>query len=270
MKIMGLYITYPLTILIEIGLPLALCLWIIRRYKTTWRLVGIGAIIYLTSQVVHIPLLDGINWLYTNNYLQLPSGLQLILLNAVVGGLAAGLCEESARLLGFKILKANVQNESGALTLGSGHAGIECLVVAGLPMLTTFLSMLAYKNIDLSTTTIDQTTLAQIASLWNAAWYVPLASAVERLISMMIQFALTFIVLQVFIRHSYIYFGAAILYHAIIDGAILAISSLPVSGLTILGSELVAGVLSGVILWYLLKQGRASESSANPAVEPAG
>jgi uncharacterized membrane protein YhfC len=259
---MGLYITFPLTILIEIVFPILLGYWVIRRYHTSWRLVGIGALIYLSSQVVHIPLLDGINWLYVNDYLQIPSGMQLILLNAVIGGLAAGICEETARLIGFKILKAPVQNEGGAFSLGVGHAGVESIIVAGLPMLGTFISMLAYKNVDPATTTLDADSLAQITSLWSMEWYVPLASAVERLVAIIVQISLTFIVLQVFIRKSYWYFGAAILWHAVVDGVILAVSILVSSAAIVLAVEVVFALVSGWILWYLITHKKPENTPA--------
>jgi len=249
---MGLYITFPLTILIEIGFPFLLGYWVIHRYQTKWRLIWIGALIFLVSQMVHIPLLDGINWLFTNNVLPIPTGIQLILLNAVIGGLAAGVCEETARLVGFKLLKQPVQNEGGAFSLGIGHGGMESILIAGIPMALTFFSMVAFKNANPSDPSMDAVTVMQIANMWKMSWYTPLASALERLVAMTTQLALTFIVLQVFLRKSYWFFVLAIFWHALVDGLVVGVEGTNATGGMILGLEVVLGIISAGIIWYLV------------------
>jgi uncharacterized membrane protein YhfC len=259
---MALYITFPLTILIEVGFPVFLAFWVIRRYHTSWKLVGIGGVIYLASQMLHIPILDGIGWLFTNNVLPTPTGVQLILTTAILGGLAAGLCEETARLVGFRLLKSPVQNNAGAFSLGVGHAGVESIIVAGLPMLGTFISMLALKNVDPKDPALDPTTMQQIGALWNMAWYVPLASALERLVSISTQLSFTFIVLQVFIRKSYWWFVAAIFWHALVEGLLLGLAATSLTGGFILGSEVVLGMASAGIFWYLLTRAKGQPGTA--------
>ncbi len=256
---MGFYFSFPLTLLIEIILPFGVAFWIIRHYHTSWRLVGWGGVIYLASQMVYIPLLDGINSLYANHILTLPSGAQLILLNAVIGGIAGGLCEETIRLIGFKLLKKQAQNTGGAFSLGIGHAGIESIIIAGLPMLGTFISMVAYKNANLQDPTLDQATLAQIANLWQMPWLTPLAGALERMMAMITQVALAFMILQVFIRKSYWFFVAAILWHAFVNGLITGLIDTNIAGVAILGVEVVLGLCSTWILWRLLTKPKVDQ-----------
>jgi uncharacterized membrane protein YhfC len=260
---MGLYITFPLAILGEIVFPVILGFWVIRRYHASWKLVGIGGVIFLASQMVHIPLLDGIGWLFSNKALTLPTGTYLILTTAIIGGLAAGLCEETARLVGFKLLKAPAQNKAGAFSLGVGHGGVESIIVAGLPMLGTFISMVALKNADPKDPSLDPATMQQIKNLWNMGWYVPLASALERLVAMTTQLTLTFMVLQVFIRKSYWWFVAAIFWQAFVNGLLLALSASNLTGGSILAVEVVLGVAGAGILWYLLNR---SEDQAEAVV----
>jgi uncharacterized membrane protein YhfC len=250
---MGLYFTFPITILFEIVFPFIFALWVIRRFRTSWRLVGIGAVIYLVAQMVQIPLLSGITSLFTNNVSVMQSGWQLIVLNAVIGGLAVALCEETARLAGFLILKKPVQNKGGALSLGTGNAGMESILYAGLPMLGTFFSMVAYKTAspqDLSG--LDQATVAQLVNLWQMPWLTPFASALERLAGMVTQMALTFLILQVFISKSYWFFGAALLWHTVVNGLITGLINTSLTGNMILGIEVILGLISAGILWYLL------------------
>jgi uncharacterized membrane protein YhfC len=261
---MGLYITFPITILIEVVFPVVLGYWVIHRYHTKWRLVGIGALIFLVSQMVHIPMLDGINWLFTNNVLPTPKGYQLVLLNAVIGGLAAGLCEETARLVGFKLLKQPVQNEGGAFSLGVGHGGMESILIAGLPMALTFLSMVALKNANPSDPSMDPVTVLQIANMWKMSWITPLASALERLVAMTTQIALTLIILQVFIRKSYWFFVIAIFWHALVDGLVVGLEGTNASSVMILSLEVVLGLISAGIIWYLVFRPMAKMKAKTP------
>ncbi len=249
---LGLYITFPFAILIEIVLPVIFAYWVIRHYHTSWKLVGIGCVIYLAAQLVHIPLLDGVGWLFTNKVLVLPTGTQLIVTTGIIYGLAAGLCEETARLVGFRLLKAPAQNKDGAISLGAGHGGLESIIVAGLPMLGTFVSMVALKHANPNDPALDPTTIKQVSDLWNMAWYVPLANVLDRLVAMITQLALTFIVLQIFIRKSYRWFVAAVFWHALVVGLVVALSGSDMATGAILAIEAVLGIASGVILWYLL------------------
>ena len=265
---MGLYITFPFAILIEIVFPVILGFWVIRHYHTSWRLVGIGGVIFLASQMVHLPLLDGIGWLYTNKVLTIPTGVQLILTTAIIEGLATGLCEETARLVGFRLLKTPAQNKAGAFSLGVGHGGVESIIMAGLPMLGTFITMLAFKGVNPNDPALDPTTVQQITSLWNSAWYIPLASTLERLVAITTQLTLTFMVLQVFIRKSYAWFVAAILWHAFIDGLLVALSASNWSEGSLLAVEVVLGVASASILWYLLIRSKDQSEEAVVAKSP--
>jgi uncharacterized membrane protein YhfC len=42
--------------LITMGLPIALFVFLRHKVQATWRLIGIGAVTFIASQVVHIPL----------------------------------------------------------------------------------------------------------------------------------------------------------------------------------------------------------------------
>ncbi len=262
---MGLYITFPLTILVEIVFPVLLGYWIIRHYHTSWKLIGMGALIYLASQAVHIPLLDGVGWLFSNNVVATPTGTQLIITTAVISGLATSLCEETARLVGFKLLKAPVQTKPGAFSLGVGHGGLESILTAGLPMLGTFVAMLGLKNANPSDPNLDAATVQQVTALWGMGWYIPLAGAIERLVSITIQLTLTFIVLQVFIRKSYIWFAAALLWHAFIEGLLVGLTAMNLESGWILVVEISLGLISALMLWFLLK--RTKESTPVAAIE---
>jgi uncharacterized membrane protein YhfC len=62
-----LYVTYTLNFILMMTMPIALGVFLARRFKLGWGLWFIGAATFILSQVVHIPLNMGLMALYTNN-----------------------------------------------------------------------------------------------------------------------------------------------------------------------------------------------------------
>src|SRR5436305_12112469 len=87
-----------------IVLGLALGLFLHHRMGVAWRLYVVGVLTFIASQVVHIPLLIGLTALFTQKILPEPPAEWLLLFNAVVLGLAAGLCEELARWTTYRFV----------------------------------------------------------------------------------------------------------------------------------------------------------------------
>ncbi len=102
---MMLVISFIFAILIEIFFPIALAFWITRRFKTDWLLIGVGATTFILSQVVHLPIVTALTVAAQNGWFAFPAGLPGKLINAILLGFLAGVCEEPARWLGYKFLK---------------------------------------------------------------------------------------------------------------------------------------------------------------------
>lgn len=124
-------ITFPLAILVEILFPILLAAWFIRRHKLGWRLVFYGGLGFLGSQIVHLPLLSLLTNLFTRGILPAPPFQYHVIFNAVILGLLAGICEESARLVVYTLLKNRARSWSAGVTLGIGHGGTESIFFVG-------------------------------------------------------------------------------------------------------------------------------------------
>jgi len=211
-----LYFTFPLAALAELCAPVALAVWLTRRTgKAGWLLVGVGVLTFVGSQVVHLPL----NWALGHIGV-LPQDKTRVLQIVVVAGLTAGLCEETARVVGYRLLKRRARTWQAALTLGVGHGGIESIVVGGIVLLT-FVNMAVLRNQDLTALGLagDQLALAQqqMAAYWGQPWHIPLAGAVERLTSIVMHLSLAVLVLQAFTRRNVLYYAGAVVWHAATD-----------------------------------------------------
>lgn len=97
-----LYVIHALNFILMILLPLLLGLLLARRLGTKWSLYAIGAVTFIASQIVHIPLNNGLTALFAQKILPAPPDAWKLPFNMVVLGLTAGLCEEIARYLVYR------------------------------------------------------------------------------------------------------------------------------------------------------------------------
>lgn len=260
-----LYVTYSLNALLMIGLPLLLGLFLSKRLGTKWSLFGVGAVTFIASQVVHIPLLQGLTALFRSKVLPAPPGAWQLVFNAVMLGLAAGLCEELARylVLGLWIKSARTWRE--ALMFGAGHGGIEAIILGGL-VLVGFVNMVALRTTNIASLPVSaaqQALLAkQVAAYWSAPWYLTLLGAVERVFALCIHLSATVLVMQAFTRKNILWLVAAILWHALIDG----VSVFAVGTVGPYQTEAVVGALAllGVAIIFALRP-----RQPEPVLEPA-
>lgn len=255
-----LTVTFLIAGTFNVIFPFLLGWWIIRKKQTSWKLFGVGVLTFLGSQVLHLPLVNGLTAAFANGTLpHVPSGIAPYF-NAVVLGLLAGLFEETARWIGYKLLKKSGDSLGASLTLGAGHGGIEAIIIGGI-VLVTLVSMMSLRSMDLSTLPLpaDQIDLAQeqLTAYWSSPWYLPLAGAVERIGAVMLHISLSIMVwLSVSLRKP-LWYWAGVLYHAVVDGVVVLMSSFNVNVWII---EAVLIVVAVSMLIVMLRVGRQKEA----------
>jgi uncharacterized membrane protein YhfC len=215
-----LYILYPLNTLLMIGMPIALAIWLSKKTRAPWMLFGVGAVTFIGSQLVHLPL----NWGLTALFKALQPNPQPqwwhLPFNAIVLGLTAGLCEETARYVGYRWLAKRARYWRDALMLGAGHGGTEAILLGGYVALT-FVNMVVLRQMDWATVGLTGDALAKaqrdVATFWSVPAYLVPLGAVERLFSLTVHVSLSVMVLQVFTRRNWGWLAAAIGYHFLTD-----------------------------------------------------
>ncbi len=223
-----LIITNLIAGIFNIVFPLILGWWIIKKKGTSWKLFGIGVLTFIGSQIFHLPAVTALTQAFSTGLLPNVSIGFAPYFNAIVLGLLAGIFEETARWIGYKLLKEKVDSLGAALTLGAGHGGVEAIIIGGI-VLASLISMLALQSSDaaLSALPSGQAELArqQMQAYWATAWYMPLASAVERISALGLHISLSVMVWLAISFRKPIWFWLAVLYHAVVDGlAVLAMS----------------------------------------------
>ena len=220
--------------LLEIIIPIAVGFYIIRRFGTSWRNWLSGALMFIVS-LIRIPL----NTYATQLILAGTITTLTFTLIVLVQSLTAGIFEEAARYVGFKLLIKDDTYEKG-LTYGAGHGGIESIMLVGLNVLSVGAILL---------TNPEALPPGQLAQVLATPVYLPLVGVYERIMAMIIQIGLSTVVLESIRRSDKRYLIAAIGLHALLD--FLAVS---VASYGIIYSEIMATVFAvGLGYWTIKK-----------------
>lgn len=247
--------------------PFILGWWLIRRQRTSWKLFGVGVLTFIGSQILHMPVVAGLNILFNSEQMPAINPSFAPFFNAIVLGLLAGIFEETARWVGFKVLKERGNSFGAALTLGAGHGGIEAIAI-GAVVLFTLVSMLSLRAMEASSLGLpqDQLSLAlgQMQAYFSTPWHLPLAGAVERIGAVALHISLSIMVWLSFARNKPLWFWGAILYHAFVDGmTVIAVSF----GMPVWGLEGLLIVVSFTVLYWMIRTGKRVEAQRVLAAE---
>jgi uncharacterized membrane protein YhfC len=226
-----------------IALPLALGVILVRRYKVSWKLFGVGLATFIASQIFHLPFNYGflLPSLRRIGLTGLSQGWSLALF-ALSLGLSAGLFEELARYLVYRFWLKEDRSSDQALMFGAGHGGAEAILIGAIALLS-LIQALTYRGVDpIKLAAPDQAAAlqAQLEIYWSFPWYQVLLGALERAFALCLHLSLTVIVLQAFTRSKLYWLGLAILWHTIVDG--ISVFSLQLWGVYI--TEALVGVMA--------------------------
>jgi uncharacterized membrane protein YhfC len=251
---------FVLAILGEMALPIGIMLWLKRRYGVKWMLFGVGVLTFIASQVVHIPLLRVITPILKFRIPPYDVSFPAILLEACVLGLAAGLCEETARLVGYWLLKGRAKTFASALALGAGHGGIESIGV-GIALLFTFVAnLLALRN----NQPVGGITPQSAAAMFAYPWYVPLVSLFERFTAVSLHITLSAMVWQAVTRRAWGWYLGAVLYHALVDAMAVALPQLGFSTYLLEGILGVLMLANLAALYLVYRRGKKATAVGLP------
>lgn len=117
------------TLAFSFALPIGLMLWF-RKRGGKWTAFLTGAVTFILFALVLESVLH--NLLFLTPLWAILQGN--IWLYGLYGGLAAGVFEETGRLLAFKLFLKKEQGSITSLSYGIGHGGVEAILLVGLTM----------------------------------------------------------------------------------------------------------------------------------------
>lgn len=245
-----LIISIVLALLITIGLPIAAGFWLKNKLDVPWRIISYGALGYFVVQSLVTLLFSGFSSLVNNGVLALSDQGFLtgqIILSVVLGALLGVL----VRWAGMKYLKEDLNSLASAYGVGVGYGAAESIMLVGIPLLMTFITMLSNMNIDPETTTLDPAIVAQLEDLWQVSPLIPLAGSFERIAAFVMHITVTILVLQVFKRHNSIWLAAAVGLELLVNGLIVGLSEAGVLFGWVILIAMVLMVANLFILYHL-------------------
>ncbi|MGE5250667.1 MAG: YhfC family intramembrane metalloprotease [Bacteroidota bacterium] len=260
-----LSVAYVLSFLLMIVLPILLGIWLLRRLKLSWKLLLAGALTFIASQVLHIPLVLWLTRAFQDGTLPAIPHAWALIFNAVLLGLLAGIFEETARWILFKFILRRARTWEEGVMVGAGHGGVEAVLIGASSGLA-FVNMLAYRSVDLSTVPsipVEQLELAkqQVAAYWSAPLYLPFVAPLERIFAICLHLALSVMVLYALAAGRPIWFWLAVLWHAVVDA--VAVYLAQSSG--ILAAEVAVGLMAAGSLWLIFwLRGRFPQAQPSP------
>jgi uncharacterized membrane protein YhfC len=231
--------------------PIVLGFTLRRRLQVPMSVWLIGALAFVVSQMVHLPLNFALGLLGP------PRGVALLPrpVIGVVAGLSAGVCEESARWLALRFLLKDRRSWKDGLQFGAGHGGIEAILFGGLVLIGLVNVLLAPYAAALGLNADDQAALRHAARQY---WATPALHAFlggyERLCAMAFHVGASVIVLRGVVRGKIGYLFAAILLHAALNFPIVYLNEIGTGPFYVLLTLFGAGMLA--IAWRLSDHGR--------------
>lgn len=219
----GKMIAMALVLLFTMAAPLGLMVYVHRKLGGRWMPFLIGVVFFPVFAMMLEPLL---------HVLVLGSPLgpvmqEKVWVYALYGGLAAGLFEETGRLVAFKMVLRNETEPVTALSYGLGHGGMEALLLVGTAMLNNLLMGVLLLNggqppAELAGAAETLASTPTIMFLW---------SALERASAMVLHVSNSVLVFAAVRRRKWVLFPTAILTHAglnfmaVVSGAYLPVAA---------------------------------------------
>lgn len=248
--------------------PIILVLYLTRKFSLSWKLALAGALTFIASQVLHIPVVYGLTALFQNGVLSIPAAWSAIF-NAVILGLLAGIFEETARWILYKFFLKNTKTWSEGVLVGAGHGGVEAFIL-GLLGILTIVNMVVMRNADLAALGIPaeqiELTRQQVDAFWASPFYVGFLGGLERIFAICLHLSLSIMVLYSVVYKRLMWFWLALLWHALVDA--VAVYLLPIVGALVI--EAIIGILAVVSVWivFTMKPWFAENEAVQAPAEP--
>ena len=215
------------TLAFSIAFPIGLMLYL-RRKGGKWIAFLTGAVTFILFAMILESILHNLLFL-TPLWAVLQGNIWLY---GLYGGLAAGVFEETGRLLAFKLFLKNEREPVISLSYGIGHGGAETILLVGLTMVNNLVLAAAVS----AGGTTDPAVLEQAEQLASTPAGMFLWAAFERFGAIILHLSLSVLVFAAVRAPGKKWlFPAAVLIHAVADFiAVVSNTYLPVAATEII------------------------------------
>lgn len=248
--------TIAISLVITILIPIILFIYFKKKYQISNKVFFIGVLtFFLFAQVlegaVHAYFLEG----NATTKAKIMGNPWIFML---YGGLMAGIFEEAGRYLMMRYaLKGHRQWKDG-LSFGIGHGGMEVIMIGAISNISLLVYAKMINNQTFESLLINEKVKEALLpikeQLLETNAYLPLFSGVERAFALVIQMALSILVMYAVREKKLIYLLYAIFIHAFIDFP----AALYQTGVftNIVAIELILGLIAVLSIVWIVKSKR--------------
>lgn len=252
---------FTVNTIICFGLPLGCVLYLLLAKKRAFIPVLVGAAVFVVFQlIIRIPLMQYVlapmDW--WTDMVQRPW------LYGIFLGLTAGLFEEFGRYLGYRTLLRKRGRWIDGFAFGVGHGGIEAMLLVGMANINSLViaQMINAGQFDqiaalMPAGTADQL-MTQLTTMQSFDIYL---GGFERICAMLIQIALSILVLMAVRKRRVWMVWVAVLAHMIIDAPVVIMPE--VFGSSIYDIEIFVGIVAVLALVFIILSRRAFREEEN-------
>ncbi len=217
------------TLVISLIVPIAACIVLVVKWKKKVRISSffIGACTFILfamilERIFHTLIFRLTGTLITDN----------IWLYALYGGLAAGLFEETGRLVAMKLFMKDTLSRENAILYGVGHGGIEAMLIIGLTYINNLLYSLlinsgALPNMLSAYDTGTQQTIMQqlnvLGTLPSQQFYL---AGIERIGAMLLHITLSYLIYLAIKNRKIELYVLSIFLHALFNAGIVILAAI--------------------------------------------
>lgn len=207
-----------ISLLLSVGLPIFLCIFIYKKTKAWVPAFFIGCGIFvgfamILEQICHAIVLTATGGVIQGN----------IWLYGIYGGLAAALFEETGRWIAMKFCLKKHLTKENALMYGAGHGGIEAFLILGLSSMSNLITAaminggLMEKTMSVLEPAQQELSYNQLSVLWTTPAYQFFLAPVERISAIALQIALSVLVFSAVKTGKKLHLAAAFGIHFAVD-----------------------------------------------------
>ncbi len=241
------------SLIVAVGLPVALCIFVCRKTKARISGFFIGAATFILfalilEQILHTAVFAAAGTALTGN----------IWLYALYGGLAAGLFEETGRYLAMKLCMKKTLSKQNAILYGVGHGGIEAILLVGMNCISNLLLSVSINSGQLGMLLpmagLDQNVTQQLMTQLEVlsitpAWQFYMAG-VERVSAIIFHISASYLVYLAVKKKKISWYLLAVLAHFLLD-AITVVTAAYLPILAVEGILLAFCVGLASVIWRM-------------------
>lgn len=240
------------TLLISLIVPIAACIVLVVKWKKKVRISSffIGACTFILFAMILERLLHTVVFRLTGTLIT-----GNIWLYALYGGLAAGLFEETGRLLVMKYYMKDTLSPENAILYGVGHGGIEAMLLIGLTYINNLLYSLLINSGSLNNLLsaydagTQQTLIQQLNVLGTLPSRQYYLAGIERIGAMLFHVVLSYLIYLAVSRHNLKLYVLSVFLHAFLNAGVVILSQL----VSVLLSEIIMLLIVGLMAALLYR-----------------